>query len=133
MKQFVKQSICNYQLYVRCMTYNQRRFITDTLNGFANQRTNFPYACLVIDDASTDGEQEVLETYINDNCSSNTILKFDDEYCKLLFAKHRNNKNCDFFIYLLKKNLFKEPEIKSKYYLPWGEFCRYEALCEGDD
>ena len=49
-----------YKVLVRCFTFNHSKYIEDTLNSFAMQQTNFPFVCLVIDDASTDGEQEVI-------------------------------------------------------------------------
>ena len=49
-----------YKVLVRCNTYNQCKYIEETLRGFAMQQTNFPFICCVFDDASTDGEQEVL-------------------------------------------------------------------------
>lgn len=49
-----------YKVLVRCFIFNHSKYIEYTLNGFAMQQTNFPFVCLVIDDASTDGEQEVI-------------------------------------------------------------------------
>ena len=40
--------------------YNQSKYIEDALNGFIMQKTNFPFVCVIIDDASTDGEQDVI-------------------------------------------------------------------------
>lgn len=50
----------NVQVCVECMTFNQATYIKDTLDGFCMQQTSFPYVCIVMDDASTDGEQEVI-------------------------------------------------------------------------
>ena len=50
--------IINPLVYISCMTYNHSSFITDAMNGFCMQQTNFPYICAIMDDASTDGEQK---------------------------------------------------------------------------
>ena len=52
---------------IRCTTFNQSAYITDALNGFAMQQTDFPFVTAVIDDASTDGEQEVIKAYVNEH------------------------------------------------------------------
>ena len=53
-----------YKLCVVCMTYNHAPYIEDALKGFAIQKTNFPFMILACDDASTDGEQDVIKNYI---------------------------------------------------------------------
>jgi glycosyltransferase involved in cell wall biosynthesis len=52
----VRVSIC-------CITYNHAPYLADALQGFLNQKTDFPYEILIHDDASTDGTREVLEEY----------------------------------------------------------------------
>lgn len=49
-----------FKVSVRCFTYNQADYITDTMDGFTMQQTNFPFVCCIVDDASTDGEQNVI-------------------------------------------------------------------------
>ena len=49
------------------MTFNHAQYIEDALNGFTMQQTTFPYVCCIIDDASTDGEQEVIRNYLNEH------------------------------------------------------------------
>ena len=41
-----------YKVIVRCITYNQSKYICDALNGFAIQETKFPFICIVVVDAS---------------------------------------------------------------------------------
>ena len=55
----------NIKTCVNCMTYNHSQYITDTMKGFAMQDTDSPYICCIIDDASTDGEQDVILEFIN--------------------------------------------------------------------
>lgn len=46
-----------------CNTYNQAKYISDTLNGFVIQETSFPFEVLIHDDASTDGTVEIIKEY----------------------------------------------------------------------
>ena len=50
----------NYMVATLCFTYNQAPYIENTLNGFSIQETSFPVVYIIVDDASTDGEQEVI-------------------------------------------------------------------------
>lgn len=43
---------------IKCMTYNQSLYINDAMNGFVMQQTDFPFIAVIVDDASTDGEQK---------------------------------------------------------------------------
>ena len=48
---------------VWCLTYNQKGFIRDALDGFVMQQTNFPFEVVVHDDASTDGTTDIVMEY----------------------------------------------------------------------
>ena len=48
---------------VRCITYNQKDYIRQSLDGFVMQRTNFRFEAIVHDDASTDGTAEIVREY----------------------------------------------------------------------
>ncbi len=48
---------------VRCITYNQKDYIRQCLDGFVMQRTNFRFEAIVHDDASTDGTDEIVREY----------------------------------------------------------------------
>lgn len=125
---------------VCCCTFNQSQYITDTMNGFCIQQTNFPYICLIIDDASTDGEQKIIRKYLEDNfdlSESSEAYHKETDYAFITFARHRSNRNCYFEVYYLKENHYSNPEKfagkKREYTKEWLETCKYEALCEGDD
>ena len=54
-----------FKVFVRCMTYNQSKYIVETMNGFTMQQTDFPFVCCIVDDSSTDGEQKIISKYLN--------------------------------------------------------------------
>lgn len=123
----------------RCMTYNQSKYILDTLNGFTIQETDFPYVCTIMDDASTDGEPEVIRQYLQQyfDLEDNRTVRHEetDDYI-LTFAQHKTNKNCFFAVLLLKYNHYRNPEKKKQklqYIAQWNENAKYLAACEGDD
>lgn len=122
----------DYKVLVRCMTYNQSNFIEDALNGFVMQKTDFPYLCLVMDDASTDGEQDVIRAFLDRECDMEHAEYSEIEESDIVIATHRTNLNCTFAVYFLKKNLYRTDK-KNLLLAPWRECCTYEALCEGDD
>ena len=121
-----------YTLLVWCATFNHSKYIEDTLNGFAMQQTDFPFVCLVMDDASTDGEQEVIKVWMERECDMSRAETIDIPTSVVIIVPHKTNLSCTFAFYLLKQNLYGTG--KKIYYLnPWREKCIYEAICEGDD
>lgn len=122
----------DYKVLVNCMTYNQSKYIEDALNGFAMQKTDFPFVCLVMDDASTDGEQEVIKAWMERECDMEKAENVEIEKSFITLVPHKTNSNCTFAFYFLKKNLYGTGE-KTPLITPWREHCVYEALCEGDD
>lgn len=114
------------------MTYNQSKYITDALNGFAMQKTNFPFVCLVMDDASTDGEQDVIRDFLSRECLMDKAEHYDHELADIVIVGHRTNPNCKFAVYFLKTNLY-NTDKKLPLLNEWRAHCDYEALCEGDD
>ena len=93
-----KVSIC-------CVTYNQKDYIKQTLDGFLMQKTNFPFIIIVGDDCSTDGTTEIIKEYA-------------DKYPDIIKPIYHNtnqkmyNNSCDVY-----------NAVDSE----------YVALCEGDD
>lgn len=123
----------NYKVLVRCFTYNQSQYIEDALNGFAIQQTNFPFVCLVVDDCSTDGEQDVISSWLYRECDMKRAQFIDIPTAHIVIVTHILNSNCTMAVYLLKTNLYKQKEQKMAHVSPWRNHCEYEALCEGDD
>lgn len=124
-----------YMVRVNCLTYNQVSYIEDAMNGFCIQETNFPFVCTILDDNSTDGEQEVIKNYLEahfdlDNSYVVRNEETDDFY--LTYARHKTNKNCYFAVLYLKYNHYSIRKPKKPYIEEWGD-TKYVALCEGDD
>ena len=121
---------------VQCMTYNQASYIEDAMNGFTMQQTTFPYVCCIIDDASTDGEQEVIKNYLNEHfdLEDKKVVRHEetDDYV-LTFARHKTNLNCYFAVLYLKYNHYSIKKSKHTYISEWRDNAKYIAICEGDD
>lgn len=118
---------------VDCITYNHAPYIIDALNGFTMQQTTFLYTPLVIDDASTDGEQEVILKYIHEECDEANAKETNTELARIIEVFHKSNENCQFVFVLLNKNLWTQSELKNSIVSPWREAAKYIAFCEGDD
>lgn len=123
----------DYKILVRCFTYNHAEYITDTLNGFTIQQTDFPFVCIVMDDCSTDGEQGVIKSYLSDNFYIEKSEQYETDNVSIIIANHKTNINCTLAVYFLKYNHYSKKKLKGSYLLKWRECCEYEALCEGDD
>lgn len=120
---------------INCMAYNQSGFIVDALNGFAMQQTDFPYVAVIVDDASTDGEQKVIRNYVDehfDHSLESGYKEWETEDALWIRAEHTENRNCQFVVAFLKKNLFRFPQKKTEVI---QDCCntKYVAFCEGDD
>lgn len=122
----------DYLVYVRCNTFNHSCFIRAALDSFAKQNTTFPFVCIVTDDCSTDGAQEVIKDWIKESCDQRTIEIFELELSQVVIAKHLKNTNCTFAFYFLRENMYYD-ERRGPLFEPWSEHSKYEAICEGDD
>lgn len=98
----------DYMVLIRCYTYNHEKYIEDALKGFVMQQTSFPFVAVVVDDASTDGTEDI-------------IRKYEAQYPEIIKGVY------------LKENHYSQRIPKTKYIAPWRERCKYEAICEGDD
>lgn len=123
-----------FKVSVECMTYNQSDFIKDAMNGFCMQQTTFPFICFILDDASTDGEPEVISHYMELHflLEGNEYYTEDNDDYHLVIARHRQNTNCYFACFYLKYNHYSINKDKNHYLKRWTDV-KYVALCEGDD
>lgn len=93
---------------VSCMVFNHEPFLRKTLDGFVNQKTNFPFEVIVHDDASTDGSAAIIREYCE---------KYPDLFRPIFQTENQYRKGIKIsktFIY---------PNARGKYL----------ATCEGDD
>lgn len=120
---------------ISCLTYNHSKYIQDTLDSFVMQRTAFPFVCTIIDDASTDKTDVIIKQFLD------SFFVLDDpavsrnerkDFGQLVFAQHRENKNCFFAVILLNENHYQYRRSKTDYYKEWSD-TKYTAICEGDD
>jgi len=95
---------------VWCLTYNQKEFIKNALDGFVMQETSFPFEVIVHDDASTDGTTDIVNDYAN---------KYPDVIKPMLETENQWQKGG------LKQiiSIMNEKHRRG----------RYIAFCEGDD
>lgn len=126
----------DFKVRINCMTFNHAPYIVNAMNGFCIQQTAFPYVAIIIDDASTDGEQEIISDYLHEHFDleeNNVARKEETTDYALTFARHKDNKNCFFAVFLLKYNHYSIKKEKWPYYLDFAKTPKYIALCEGDD
>ena len=88
-------------------TYNHAPYITQALDSFLRQKTNFLYEIIIHDDASTDGTTEIVRKYAE---------KYPNIIHPVLQKENQYSKGIDVYDFML-------PLIKGKYI----------AQCEGDD
>ena len=128
----------DFLVRVSCMTYNHAPYIIDAMDGFIMQKTTFPYICIIIDDASTDGEPEVIRRYLQEHfeLDNSSLTQHDEtENYERLYLRHKENNYCYFLVVLLKHNHYSIKKSKYPYYKDWiqGKGIKYIAFCEGDD
>lgn len=94
---------------IDCSTYNHEQYISQALNGFLKQKTNFHFEIIVHDDASTDNTAKIIKKYQS---------QFPYLFRCIYQSENQYSKN--------EKNI-------------WGDITfplargKYIALCEGDD
>lgn len=123
----------DYKVIVKTITFNQSKYIQDTLNGIAMQKTNFPFVNIVLEDNSTDREQEVIRFWLERECNMYLAEYFDIPTADIIIVPHKTNQNCTFAIYFHKENLYQQKEKREAQVNPWRINSEYEAYCEGDD
>jgi hypothetical protein len=126
-----------YTVATICWTFNQAKYIEDTLIGFTIQRTDFPVVYIIIDDASTDGERDVLKCWAKQNIIFNNIGNTCQQtsYGELVLGNHKDNVNALYAILLLEENHYQKGKsfLKETYIKEWTGNADYIAICEGDD
>lgn len=93
---------------VFCLTYNHEKYISQTLEGFVSQKTNFKFKVLVHDDASTDSTASIIREY-------------EERYPDIILG-----------IYQTENQYSKRVGITTNYITP-RVTGKYVAMCEGDD
>ncbi|WP_075981920.1 glycosyltransferase [Bacillus massilinigeriensis] len=53
----------NILVSINCITYNHEKYISDAIEGFLHQKTDFEYEILIGEDCSTDCTREIVEKY----------------------------------------------------------------------
>lgn len=92
---------------VLCHTFNHGDYISDALNGFLMQETDFPFEIIVHDDASTDGTAAIIARYCE---------RYPDIIRPLYQSVNQYSRGN-------RPPRFTFPRAEGKYF----------ALCEGDD
>ena len=93
---------------IRCLAYNQEKYIRDCLEGFVMQRTNFRFEAVVHDDASTDGTAAVIKEY---------AAKYPDIIKPILETENQYSKHDGSLGRIMEEHTHG----------------KYVAFCEGDD
>ena len=100
----------NPTVTVWCLTYNQKEFIRDALDGFVMQKTSFPFEVIVHDDASTDGTTDIVNDFAH---------KFPNIIKPMIETENQWQKGGLKHII----SIMNEKHLRGKYI----------AFCEGDD
>ena len=122
-----------YKVFIKCFTFNQANYIEDAMRGFVMQKTDFPYVAVVVDDASKDGEQDVIKRFLENEFDMAVAMQDETENYVRVVAKHKTNVNCTFAILFLKYNHKSIRKPKYPYLKEWSDNAKYISLCEGDD
>ena len=124
-----------FKVYISCSTFNHAPYIKDAMDGFVMQQTSYPFIAIIMDDASTDGEPDVITNYLKEHfdLEDQTVVRHEetDDYV-MTFARHKENLNCYFAVYFLKYNHYSIKKAKP-YPQEWRDSASYVAVCEGDD
>ncbi len=105
------KAFSNPLVAIDCRTYNQEKYIKDTLEGFVMQKTNFPFVAIVHDDASKDNTPNIIREYAD---------RFPNIILPILETENQYSKRDGSLTRVLKEACRKSG-------------AKYIALCEGDD
>lgn len=95
----------NILVSIQCITYNHEKYISDAIESFLMQKTNFQYEILIGEDCSTDNTRKIVEKYAN---------KYPDKIRLITSEKNVGIK-------------MNEKRLRD------SSRGKYIALCEGDD
>ncbi|MFH0736062.1 MAG: glycosyltransferase [bacterium] len=95
----------NFLVSIFCITYNQAPYISQAIEGFLSQKTNFDFEIVIGEDCSKDNTKKILEDY---------NIKFPGRFRLILHEK----------------NIGSMPNFISTLKACNG---KYIALCDGDD
>jgi len=98
----------NILVSISCITYNHEKYISEALESFLMQKTNFKYEILIHDDASTDNTAKIIREYEK---------KYPEIIKPIYQTVNQYSKKIKITI------IYNYPRAKGKYI----------ALCEGDD
>ncbi|WP_257984515.1 glycosyltransferase family 2 protein [Neobacillus cucumis] len=97
----------NLLVSISCTTYNHEDYVTDAIESFLMQKTNFDFEILIHDDASTDG-------------TSSIIKEFEEKYPDIIKPIYQTENQ---HLKGIKASGINVKRAKGKYL----------AVCEGDD
>lgn len=97
-----------YTVLIHCTTYNHGKFIKDALEGFVMQKCSYSFCAIIIDDCSTDNNQEIIKEY---------AAKYPDIIKPILLGENH-----------MQHGILRDP-----YFEKWHQSAKYIAMCEGDD
>ena len=93
---------------INCITYNQEAYISEAIESFLMQKTNFKYEILIHDDASTDNTPSIIKEY-------------EEKYPHIIKP-----------IYQKENKYSKGIKVAYEYNVKRAKG-KYIAICEGDD
>lgn len=93
---------------IRCAAFNHENYISDALDGFLIQETNFPFEVIVHDDASTDR-------------TANIIKEYEKKYPRIIKPIYET------------ENQYSKHDGSLRNIITAACKGKYFALCEGDD
>ena len=76
---------------VAVITYNQEKYIAQTLDSIINQRHNYSYEIVVGDDCSSDGTREIVRQYAEKYPEIVTVYTIGDVSKELCGGPHVEN------------------------------------------
>ena len=94
-------------------------------------RSIFPFLCCIVDEASTDDEQEVIGGYSEEHfdfSEESVAYKKETDYMHIIYAQHKTSRNCYFCCTLLEENHYAQKKDKFSYLKQWRNLCEYEAF-----